>query len=254
MADRVFQNPVWVESVSSTNSALLDRLAGGERLPSGYVLAAREQTGGRGRFDRRWVSHSGRDLTFSFYLPDPSAPGRLASLPMAAALAVADAAGSMGVSARTKWPNDVITPRGKLCGILSERARDGVVVGIGVNLNMTRDEASAIDQPATSLLMETGLAVAPGDALESVLAALEPVLAAWRGGGFAAIRDAWTSRCAYVGERITITDAGSSTKGILSGFGEEGDLLLREADGTTRRVWSGDLRHHLNVELVDRAR
>ena len=239
-----FHTPEWIEQVPSTNSLLLDRIGSGAGTPAGTVLATDDQTGGRGRGQRTWVSRPGSDLACSFVLEAAADPRHLGSLAMAAALGVADCLEEHGLTARTKWPNDVIVGGRKIAGILPEPAPSGqlglVVVGIGLNLGMTRDEAEAIDQPATSVLVETGSAPGPRQVLPRLLLRLSPWMEAWGKGGFAALRGGWEVRCAGLGERVTVVDDGQRLSGVLAGFGSDGQLLLQEG-GSVREVWAGSL-------------
>ena len=239
-----FHPPEWIEQVPSTNSLLLERIGSGAGAPPGTVLATDDQTGGRGRGRRTWVSRPGSDLACSFVLEAAADPRHLGSLAMAAALGVADCLDEHGLTAQTKWPNDVIVGRRKIAGILPEpapgRGRPGlVVVGVGLNLGMRREEAGAIDQPATSVLVETGSAPLPRQVLPRLLQRLKPWLEAWGSGGFAALRGGWEACCAGLGERVTVVDD-QRLSGVLAGFGEEGQLLLEEG-GSVREVWAGSL-------------
>jgi len=240
-----FLPPEWVASVPSSNDVLLGRLASGEALPHGYVLAAREQTAGRGRQGRTWVSGAA-DLAFSFVWRTGSGPERFPSLPMAAALAVRAALSESGVAARTKWPNDVLAGGRKIGGILSEtgRQRPGnravLVVGIGVNVNTTAAEAGRIRPAATSLRAETGRRHRVAALLDAVLRELAGRLARWETGGFEGVRDEWSAHCVWRGQEITVTGEGGARSGILAGFGSQGELLLKEPGGSIRAIWAGD--------------
>ena len=187
-------------------------------------------------------------MTFSFFLAPAGPASSLPSLAMAAALAVTEALANLGVDAWVKWPNAVITARGKICGILSEQAvtqggKDGgVVVGIGVNLNMTVAEAAIVVPPATSVWIETARRLDPEGLLSLVLRQLERRMADWMNGGFPAIRDEWTCCAAWVGKRVVVLDGERRREGILDGFGAEGELTLRDGSGTKLSIWTGDLR------------
>lgn len=241
-----FRPPEWIEQVASTNSLLLERIGSGAGAPPGMVLATDDQTGGRGRGQRTWVSRPGSDLACSLVLEAAGAGARqLGSLSMAAALGVADCLAECGLTAQTKWPNDVIAGRRKIAGILPEPAPGSgqpqlVVLGIGLNLGMTWAEAEAIDQPATSVLVETGSAPSPQEVLPGLLRRLTPWLEAWTAGGFTALRRGWEARCAGIGERVTVVDGGERLRGVLAGFGDGGQLLLEEG-GALREVWAGSL-------------
>ena len=243
-----FLPPRWLERSPSTNSKLLRELEDGADLPSGTVLATDDQTAGRGRGSNQWQTRPGRDLACSFVLHARVAAEDLCSLSMAVALGVADLLAGLGLPARTKWPNDVIVGSRKICGILPEipRLPDSgslpavVVVGVGLNVGMSREEAAAIDQPATSIFIETGDLPAPRDLLPELLAALAPRLDRWCHGGFRALRDDWESRCAGLGQLVTVVDDGTRRQGVLEGFGDAGQLRLADKDGTVD-VWTGHL-------------
>lgn len=246
--DMKFTAPEWRERVASTNTVLRSRIRAGEPVPDGTVLAAQCQTAGRGRFDRAWASGAGEDLTFSFTLRVGDLRHDVATLAMAVALGVSDYLRRVGVDARTKWPNDVLVGPRKICGILAERCTGpengtGMIVGVGLNVNMRAGALAAIDRPATSLAVETGERYEPAEMLQPLLVDLAARITPWQRRGFAVLRKDWEARCRYVGERIVIEDAGRMWQGMLRGFGKDGELLLAQGDGITRRVWSGDVVH-----------
>lgn len=241
-----FETVEWRESVPSTNTSLLDRMSSGEDMPGGFVLAAREQTAGRGRIGRRWVSGSGRNLAFSFIVYAGGNPQRIASLPMAVALGVVDALAGFGVEARPKWPNDIWVRNRKICGMLTEQQRtsggkNAVVVGVGVNVNMTSEDAGGIDVPATSVLIETGRETDLESSLCACLMCIRPRVQTWREDGFAGLRAEWTDGCLFVGEEVIVQETGMRHTGRLAGFGDSGELLLEDLEGAVLRVWSGDV-------------
>lgn len=244
-----FLTPQWIDRIPSTNTALLEQLAGGIPLPAGTVLATDEQTAGRGRGANQWQTEPGRDLACSFVLRAAVAAKDLCSLSMAVALGVADLLDRLGITAQTKWPNDVIVGNRKICGILPELSqsplRQGapaiVVVGVGLNVGMSRDEATAIDRPATSIVIESGRPITARQLLPDLLKALAPPLDRWSAGGFAALRQDWENRCAGLGQVVTVIDDSIRRQGVLAGFGDGGQLLLTD-DGTTVEIWAGHLR------------
>lgn len=250
-----FLPPTWVDSIASTNTALLEQLDAGQALPSGTVLATDNQTAGRGQGVRQWQTTAGRDLACSFVLRAPVEMKALCSLSMAVALGVVDLLEGLGLQASTKWPNDVVVASAqglsKICGILAElpgtasaTSRPVVVVGVGLNVGMTHTTAVAIDQPATSVFIETGEARSARALLPELLAALAPRLEKWSTDGFAALRPDWELRCVGLTEPVTIVDGAHERRGVLAGFGDAGQLLLSEdgAHGPAVDVWSGHLR------------
>ena len=225
----------WYARLPSTNTFLKERLAVESNLPSGKVIAAREQTQGRGRLDREWLSSTGENLTFSIFLRGSYDRRKLPAASMAAAVAVAELLEAEGLKPSLKWPNDVLVNGKKICGIIS----DGVIIGIGLNVNM--QGAEHIDQPATSILMETGKRRNIDELLGKLLKRLSVRLDEWAAGGFFAIRKNWEAKALNIGETVAVRDGGTVRKGVLAGFGPDGELLLRADDGTVSSIWAGDL-------------
>ena len=229
----------WYARLPSTNTFLKERLAVESNLPSGTVVAAREQTQGRGRLDREWFSSVGANLTFSILLRGKFNPRQLPSASMAAAVAVAELLETEGLKPSLKWPNDVLVNGKKICGILSEGIADGVIIGIGLNVNM--QNAEHIDQPATSVLIETGKRRDIDELLGKLLKRLSVRLDEWAAGGFSKVRKNWEAKAQNIGETVAVRDGGTAHKGVLAGFGPDGELLLRADDGTVLSIWAGDL-------------
>jgi len=164
------------DTVQSTNKTAAD-LFNLSKVQHGAVIVAREQTSGRGQYDRSWVSGAGLDLTFSVVLePKGMRAEDQFVLAKMAALAVVDVVRPLvsgGVC--IKWPNDILVEREKLAGILiqNELAGEKVkcsIVGIGLNVNSS---GLPTEMVATSLLQETGVAQDLSVLLDKLCAALE---------------------------------------------------------------------------------
>ncbi len=140
-----------LERCGSTNDLLAERARGGE--PAGLVVVAEEQTAGRGRLARTWMSPARAGLTFSLLLRPQLPLERWPWLPLWAGVGVARAVREQtGLAADLKWPNDVLVHGRKVSGLLADVAGGAVVLGIGVNVTTTRHELP--DAGATSLLLE----------------------------------------------------------------------------------------------------
>lgn len=233
-----------VERTGSTNADLLAR--GG---PEGQVLVAEEQTAGRGRMGRSWVSQPGASLTFSVLIrPVPVPPARRGWLPLLTGVAVATAVRSVaGVPATLKWPNDVLAGDRKLAGILAEQSGDAVVIGIGVNVATPPDAlpVSAAGLRATSLLAE-GADVARDVLLVETLRQLERFYLPFRAdpdperGG---LLSAYRALCATLGRQVRVElPGGNILAGIAEDVDRDGRLVVREADATTP-ISAGDVIH-----------
>jgi BirA family biotin operon repressor/biotin-[acetyl-CoA-carboxylase] ligase len=153
----------------------------GEEHSEGAVALTEEQTEGRGRLGRSWLSPPGVSLLFSLLLEPAVATARLPELTIVAGNACAEAIAHVtGLAPEIKLPNDVLIGGRKAAGILAE-ARDGrVVLGIGVNVNIAeQDLPQETEPPATSLLLETGHEVDRADLLVEILHRLERVYDEW---------------------------------------------------------------------------
>jgi len=218
----------WLAEVDSSNSELLRRA---ERLPDRYVLLADQQSAGRGRRGRSWVSPPGANLYLSMF-------ARLGREPVALSLAIGIAAAEclrqFGASdVRLKWPNDLVVGERKLGGILIDiAAAQTVVVGIGVNLAMPGAAAAAIDQPWIDL---AGLGVRTD--VESVAARLAPALLAaldeFAAAGFAPFEPRWPALDALAGQAVRI-DGGARAGGRVLGIAADGALRLQDDAGEWR--------------------
>jgi BirA family biotin operon repressor/biotin-[acetyl-CoA-carboxylase] ligase len=166
------------EYVASTPSTLL--LLPPD-APEGALVAAGEQTAGRGRLGRRWLAPAGTSLLCSLQLRPAIASERLPELTGVASLACAEAIAALtGVEPALKFPNDVLVGDRKLAGILAEAREGRVVLGIGVNVNVPAEELpQEVDRPATSVLVETGRGLDRGELLAELLQRLERRYDAW---------------------------------------------------------------------------
>lgn len=244
--------PLLVASTGSTN-ADLEELARRGAVEGSCVLAD-EQTAGRGRLDRAWVSPPGAGLWMSVLVRPGDLPGeRLAWLPLVAGLAVTDAlAEACGVRAELKWPNDIVAiaaacggsdgPR-KLGGILSVLIPDpldpAVVIGIGINVAMRSADLPV--KQATSVLLEGGR-LDRAALFVALLAALERRIAQWRAGDEVIGRD-YRARCATIGRRVSVElPHAPVVSGIVTGIDDDGHLLV-DSGGATARITAGDVIH-----------
>ncbi len=217
----------------STQAALLD----GD-FPEGAVCATDHQTAGRGRLGRQWVEAAGTSVLASVVLHPP--PGRRAQeLSLVTGIAAAQAVeAATGLSVQVKWPNDVMLNRRKVAGVLAEMRGHAVVVGIGINVNQTRQELPAdAKTPAGSLRTLTGTTHDRAALLGSLLYRLERLYDGWRQGGLADIYTELGARDFLRGRRVTV-DGVSGTAVMVD---HEGRLLVEVEHGTVEAVESGDV-------------
>ena len=144
------------DCINSTNTYSIEHF---DDLEDKTVVSADKQTAGRGRFDRKWISESEENIYVSFVLK-PENKNHLTNLTQYLCVVCAKILENYNVQPEIKWPNDVLVNGKKICGILCETKLkqnkiQGVVLGIGINLNMPEELIKTIDRPATSLNLET---------------------------------------------------------------------------------------------------
>jgi len=220
----------FVEEAESTQALL------GPDDPEGALAVAEHQTAGRGRLGRRWEAPSGTAITASVLLR-PAAGAPIQQLSLVAGLAVAETVeDTLQLSAQLKWPNDVMVDRRKVAGILAEARERVVVLGIGLNVNQTREQLpEGARTSAASLRTIDGEERDRAPLLADLLARLELHYDAWATGGLDAVFDGIGSRDFLRGRRVRI----DGHEGVGAGLDRAGRLLV---DG--RPVESGE------VELV----
>jgi BirA family biotin operon repressor/biotin-[acetyl-CoA-carboxylase] ligase len=242
-----------VESVAQTGSTNTDvLLRAQDGVAEGLALVAEEQTAGRGRMGRAWLSPPHAALMFSLLLrPAPVPPARWGWLPLLTGVAVVTAIREVtGVSATLKWPNDVLAAPvpGKLAGILAEAAGDAVVVGVGLNVSTLPAEFPPPGPgalPATSLFAAGATVLDRELILGAILAAFERRYLAWRDGAGdpAAIRGEYLGWCGTLGRQVRVELPGGQ---VLSGeavdVDSDGRLVVRSS-ATDVAVAAGDVVH-----------
>ena len=215
--------------IDSTNTEALRRLDAG--VGSGVVISAEQQTAGRGRRGRSWVSPFAGNLSVSTIWEFTGGPEVLEGLSLAAGVAVAEALVAVEVDGvQLKWPNDILHGGAKLGGILIETSGGGsgpvaAVVGIGINLRMPAEAAQSIEQPWTDV---SRLASHPGrnELLASIINHLLPMLAEFEDRGLSPWRERWSSRDAFAGREVFIERGGQRIAGRALGIDARGALQL----------------------------
>lgn len=199
------------------------------------VVQAGEQTAGRGRFGNQWSSPTG-NLYMTIILR-PDMPTRLcAQISFALALALSDTL--KGTGAKLKWPNDVLIEGKKVAGILLEleasekETPDYMLVGMGVNI---------ISGPEGSAVVTDYLPTTVDDFRDALLENLAGWYERWLNEPFAVIRSAWLERAQGIGMPVTVRMNDRKLDGHFDGLDQDGNLVLRHDDGSTRIISSGDV-------------
>lgn len=226
--------------IDSTNTRLLE--AGGEADPQ--ALLAELQTAGRGRRGRNWVSPFGANLYLSLAWSFSQWPAQLSALPLAVGVVCARALNNLGAPAGIKWPNDLLVSGRKLGGILIEhRGETGgpcrVVIGIGINVAMSANQAGDIAQPWISLSDAAGKPVSRNVLAIELLSGLMDALPRFERNGFAAFTAGW-EQYDLTADRPVRIEASPAYEGIARGVDANGALIVETPSGR-QAVHSGEV-------------
>jgi BirA family transcriptional regulator, biotin operon repressor / biotin---[acetyl-CoA-carboxylase] ligase len=235
--------------LASTNTSL--RALAEQGSPEGTSVLADAQTAGRGQEGKVWISPPRRNLYVSTLLRPPIPPTQAPLVSLLAAVALVDTLRQEGAVCGIKWPNDVLIRGRKVAGILTEMetARGAVrfvVVGIGVNVNMTQEEIErhlgSIAHTATSLQVALGRGVAREPLLAALMASLEHWYERFTGEGEGVLHAAWESRSLMRGRRISARTHETVWQGVAEGIDQAGHLVLRQDNGAAVVLTSAEVR------------
>lgn len=232
------------ETLGSTNTEAIDQAKRG--ADEGLCILSREQTDGRGRRDRGWVSEKDAGLYFSILLRPHVTARYLPLLTLMTAVAVSEALEKFGLETDIKWPNDLLVKDKKISGILAEMTETptgrAVIVGIGINL---KDSAFSpeIADTATSLEGQLNRPTPAEDVLQSVTRSFSDYYDVFsREDGSKIIRQNWAKRSSYSEDKPVRVVTGSKVfDGTTRGIDENGALRVQTADGSMEVVHAGDV-------------
>jgi BirA family transcriptional regulator, biotin operon repressor / biotin---[acetyl-CoA-carboxylase] ligase len=233
---------VYHETIDSTNRFAKDLAVAG--AVEGTLVLAEEQTGGRGRRGRPWLSPGKENLLFSVLLRPALPPDRVFLLTMILALSAIKAVNTLsGLLPGIKWPNDLYAGMKKLGGILTEcsvslKDVDWVVLGLGLNVNRHPEELAA---QATCILEETGIRVSRNQLLIEILKGLEAAYTEIRSGNIEPYYSGWNEACFILGKAVEIESARERIRGKALYIEPDGALIIETQEGDLRRVVAGDV-------------
>lgn len=234
------------EQIGSTNDYLLEKA----KSSSGEirVCLAEQQSGGKGRLGRKWVSPFGANIYLSFLFPFSKDASELAGLSLVVGTLIADTLSELGIKKDIglKWPNDIWWKGRKLGGILIETSGEAhgvnhAVIGIGLNVRMPEREGKRISQPWVDI-REINEAVADRNKIVGLLIdALIKGLLLFEEKGFSAFYDRFCELDVLVNQPVSLETPLGTVKGIACGIDKQGRFIL-EDQAEKRRVFSaGDI-------------
>lgn len=219
-----------LESVNSTNRWAKEHI---QELPDKTVVTTRFQTEGRGRLNRSWVDLGEGNLFLSFVLkPDIKYNRNFANLTQYLSVILCRVLEKYGITPKIKWPNDVLVQNKKIAGILAETSMsqsnfNGIVLGIGVNLNAHTQDFEKIDKPATALNLETDLKIELSEFKNALCTEFFRQYDEFLSKGFSFIMEEYVTRACFINKELTVAQVGKNVSGCAKGVTEYGELVLK---------------------------
>ncbi|MBF7731734.1 bifunctional biotin--[acetyl-CoA-carboxylase] ligase/biotin operon repressor BirA [Pseudomonas sp. N040] len=232
-----------LQTLDSTNAEAFRRLAAS--VPAPFAIVTEQQTAGRGRRGRIWISPFGENLYFTLALRVDQGIRQLEGLSLVVGLAVVNSLKSVGVAdVGLKWPNDVLASGQKIAGILLELAGDvadacHVIIGIGINANML-NAGQEIDQKWTSIRQLSGAMIDRNVLLSELQRQIDGYLGRHSAGGFSALQAEWEVNHLWQLRPVILSSGEKKITGTVVGVDSSGALRLL-VDGIERKFSGGEL-------------
>lgn len=234
--------------IDSTNTEALKQARMG--ADEGLCIIARQQTAGRGRHGRVWVSEKDAGLYFSIVLRPKIEMEYLPLITLMSGVAVHDILREFGLRPDIKWVNDIHVNNKKIGGILAETTETdkglAVIVGIGINIRSSNyspeiaDIATSIENESDNTFIDDSFHETLAASLIRNITVQYQVLS--RPAGHAAIKDEWSKRSTYfMGKSVNVMTGDETLTGITEGIEDNGSLRLRLIDGNIRIIHSGEV-------------
>lgn len=233
-------------SVDSTNR--LAKALAYHGAKDGTIVVAEEQTGGKGRLERKYFSPRGKGIWFSVILRPNFLPKDASKVTLMAAVAVAEAMNRFNLKPEIKWPNDILFDGRKLVGILTEMTGEMgkiyyIVVGIGINVNIAREDfPEEIRDTAASLCEINGEEIPRVQFFRAVLEELDKLYREVNENGFDKVLTLWRKYNVTLGKNIRVISVidDNDFSGKAVDLNEDGALVVETPEGL-RTVYAGDV-------------
>ena len=243
--DYIGQEIIYCPKTESTN--IIARNLAIEGAVEGTLVIAEEQTKGRGRLDRSWISPAGKNILMSLIFRPEFFPRQVFFLTMLSSLSVIRAIKRItSLEAHVKWPNDIYMEYKKMGGILTEFSAEQdrvnyVIIGMGINVNFDPSLFPEIRDIATSISRVHKKDVSRIDLLRAILEEMERGYYALKQDRIDEIREEWDKCSLIKGREVIITSFDSIIEGIAESMDEDGCLIIRERRGQRIKIVSGDV-------------
>lgn len=237
-------NLFYIEEVDSTNKYAKEHI---QDLSDKTVVYTFNQTSGRGRLDRKWT-YLGKDNIYASIVLKPSEDMRevYSNLTQYLCVVLAQTFEEYGVEPKIKWPNDIQINSKKISGILAEGViekgkLEGLVLGFGINLNTKKELLDKINQPATSLNIETGEDIDKEIFLKKLLAKFCLMYDKFIETGFLLIKEEYLKRAGFLNKEVSVKVFDRTVSGIAKDITDNGALRLIDKQNKEHILLIGDI-------------
>ncbi|WP_373897150.1 biotin--[acetyl-CoA-carboxylase] ligase [Haloimpatiens sp. FM7315] len=240
------RNIMYFETIDSTN--IKAKKLAAEGVLEGTVVIAEEQTEGKGRLGRSWISPKNKGIWMSLILRPDINPMKVSMITEVAAAAAVKAIEDMGVKAYIKWPNDIVVENKKLCGILTEMTGEVdkvnyVILGMGINANLDlEDFQSELRDEATSIKIETGKNIVRKELVAKLLNYFENFYESFViKGDIEKSLEICREKSILLGKEIQVIGRNEVKKARALDIDNEGRLVVRFDDEKEEAIFSGEV-------------
>lgn len=220
----------YFDEIGSTNEYAKSLI---NKAPEGTVVLADQQTGGKGRFDKKWYSPEG-GIWMSVILR----PKNTSLVAIAAGVAVCETLNMHGILSGIKWPNDILLNRKKIGGILTEIVDDTVILGIGINLNI-RKFPEELKDIASSVLLETKKHLGKKMIFDFLCKQLDDCYLMLKNNKTSELLTIWRHYTILLGQEVTIEMGDKKVTGKVLDIGNDGGLIIGLSDGKIEHIIGG---------------
>lgn len=230
---------LFLDEINSTNTYSKEHV---NELHDKDVIYTFKQTAGRGRFDRKWVDLGSGNIYLSIILkPSSDLKQVYSNLTQYTALKLAETFEKYNVIPQIKWPNDILIDEKKISGILAETVfkqnqLQGLIIGVGVNLNADENDFKKIDKKVTALNIETHKEINKIDFLNCFIDNFFANYEKFLNNGFKSIKDEYMKRINFLNKEITIHNFNEDYTGIVEDISDEGSVIINN-----KEFYTGDI-------------
>lgn len=237
-------NIIHFEKLDSTNTYAKKNI---DILADKTIVSTNQQTAGRGRFNRTWVDLGEDNIFLSVVLkPSEKFSDVYLNITQYLSLIICQELEAMGLTPQIKWPNDVLINGKKVAGILAEmsikgNSFKGIVLGLGINVNVSDENLTKIDRPATALNIELGKNIDKQIFIESLINRFFEGYDEFLEKGFVSIKSEYTQRASFLNQKLKMGVFDKIYKGILKDIDRNGSLVLELENGSFQSLSMGEI-------------